>query len=63
MDFTDLLNDARAGDPVASEQLLKLYNPLLIRESTIDGALDQEIYNELCTELLCASRQFRKPIL
>ena len=63
MGFIDLLDNARAGDSVATEQLLKLYNPLLIRESMIDGIFDQELYSELCAELVSAARQFRKPTL
>lgn len=61
MGFTDLLNDARAGDPIASEHLFKLYHPLLVREAMIDGVFDQEVYNELCAELMSAAKQFCSP--
>jgi len=61
MDFTELLDAARAGDTVASEHLLKLYRPLLVKESTVNGVFDQDLYNELCAELVSATQQFRKP--
>ena len=63
MEFKELLNAAQSGDDLAMEQLLKLYQPMLTKQSTIDGVVDQDIYSELCDECVCAVREFRAPDL
>lgn len=61
MDFRDLLHAAQCGDRIACAQMLKLYAPLLEREVKVDGVLDQELYSELCEEMLRAILQFKSP--
>ena len=63
MEFKELLDAAQSGDDLAMEQLLKLYQPMLTKQSTIDGVVDQDIYSELCDEFACAVREFRTPDL
>ena len=63
MEFKELLDAAQSGDDLAMEQLLKLYQPMLTKQATIDGVVDQDVYSELCDEFVCAVREFRAPDL
>lgn len=63
MEFKELLDAAQSGDDLAMEQLLKLYQPMLTKQATIDGVLDQDVYSELCDEFVSAVREFRAPDL
>lgn len=48
MNFKELLLQAKFGDRTATTELLMLYQPLLLKESIIDGILDGDLYQELC---------------
>ena len=48
MNFKELLLQAKFGDRTATTELLMLYQPLLQKESIIDGILDEDLYQELC---------------
>ena len=48
MNFKELLLQAKFGDRTATTELLMLYQPLLLKESIIDGILDKDLYQELC---------------
>lgn len=48
MNFKELLLQAKFGDRTATTELLMLYQPLLLKESIIDGILDEALYQELC---------------
>lgn len=48
MNFKELLLQAKFGDRTATTELLMLYQPLLLKESIIDGILDVDLYQELC---------------
>ena len=48
MNFKELLLQAKFGDRTATTELLMLYQPLLLKESIIDGILDEDLYQELC---------------
>ena len=41
MNFKELLLQAKFGDRTATTELLMLYQPLLLKESIIDGTLDE----------------------
>ena len=57
MNFKELLLRAQAGDQQAKEKLLSLYQPLLMKESVINGIFDEDVYQELCITLLtCIQR-------
>lgn len=57
MNFKELLLRAQAGDQQAKEKLLSLYQPLLMKESVINGVFDEDVYQELCITLLtCIQR-------
>ena len=63
MEFKELLDAAQSGDDLAMEQLLKLYQPMLTKQATIGGVLDQDVYSELCDEFVSSVREFRAPDL
>lgn len=58
MTFKELLVRARAGDQSAVENLLIMYQPLLLKESIVDGVLDEDLYQELCITFLQCVRKF-----
>ena len=47
LNFKELLLRAQAGDQRAQEILLLLYPPLLMKESVVNGLLDEDVYQEL----------------
>ena len=59
MNFKELLLRAQAEDQQAKEKLLSLYQPLLMKESVINGVFDEDVYQELCITLLTCIRRFR----
>lgn len=59
MNFKDLLLQAKAGDDKALTGLLLMYHPLLLKESIVDGAFDEDLYQELCIVFLRCIRRFR----
>ena len=58
MNFKELLLQAKFGDRTATTELLMLYQPLLLKESIIDGILDEDLYQELRMTLLRCIRVF-----
>ena len=59
MNFKELLLQAKFGDRTTTTELLMLYQPLLLKESIIDGILDEDLYQELCITLVRAIELFR----
>ena len=58
MTFNELLVRAKSGDQSAVENLLIMYQPLLLKESIVDGVLDEDLYQELCIVFLQCIRKF-----
>ena len=40
------------------EELLRMYKPLLMKESVIDGVYDEDLYQELCYRFICCIDKF-----
>ncbi len=59
MNFETLLLSAKAGDAIATEALLRMYRPYLLKESIIAGGFDEDLYQELCIVLLRCIQNFR----
>lgn len=59
MNFKQLMERAKDGDPAAVTELLQMYRPLLLKESIVDGVLDEDLYQELCLTLLRCIEKFR----
>ena len=59
MNFYELLILAKSGDDLANEKILAMYQPLLTKESVVDGVWDEDLYQELCIQLFLCIRKFR----
>lgn len=59
MEFEELLLRAQVNDQRAKETLLSLYQPLLMKESIVNGIFDEDLYQELCVTLLNCIKHFR----
>ena len=57
MSFRALLTRAKEGDGTAVSQITEMYQPILIRESIVNGVLDEDLYQELrLTLLICINK-------
>ena len=52
MNFECLLLSAKAGNEDAITAILQMYRPLLLKYAIIDGALDEDLYQELSLSLI-----------
>ena len=52
MNFEEVLFRAKMGDHVATEQIVEMFRPLLIKNSFINGRFDEDLYQELRIEVL-----------
>lgn len=59
MNFDEMLIAAKAGNKQAITSIMDMYQPLLIKESIVDGSYDEDLYQELCITLLKCINQFR----
>ncbi|MDD4509377.1 MAG: helix-turn-helix domain-containing protein [Oscillospiraceae bacterium] len=59
MNFTELLIRAKATDADAVGEILKMYRPLLMKESLINGVFDEDLYQELCITLMRCIRKIK----
>lgn len=58
MNFEQLLKYAQDGDEHAVAEILQMYRPLLIKNSIIQGQLDEDLYQEMCLIVLKCIKQF-----
>lgn len=58
MNFEELLMLAKGDNAQAMETLLKMYNPLLMKESVVNGTLDEDLFQELCIVFVQCVRNF-----
>ena len=56
----ELLFQAKMGDEKAVEQVLEMYQPLLVKNALVNGVFDEDLYQELMLETLKCIRNFRK---
>ncbi len=61
MSFEKILRHAQQGDAAALEQLLELYQPLLIKNSYVFGRFSPDCYQTLVERLLIAVHCFKIP--
>ena len=52
MNFKELIIRAKKGENEAQEALLEMYQPLLSKESIVDGVFDEDLYQELCFKFI-----------
>lgn len=58
MNFKELLIKAKKDEHKAQEELLKLYRPLLSKNSIVDGVFDEDLYQELCIKFVYCLDKF-----
>lgn len=59
MNVKDMIALAKLGDCGAVEMLLELYRPLMLKESIIDGELDEDLFQELQIVFMHCVQRFR----
>lgn len=59
MSFEILLRKAQKNEQDAMEQLLMMYQPLLMKEAIVNGVLNEDLYQELCIVFVRCVRQFQ----
>lgn len=59
MEFEELLEAARQGDLKAQEKIIKMYRPLLMKNSMERNVFDEDLYQELSITLLNCIMKFR----
>ena len=60
MNFEEVLFRAKMGDHVATEQIVEMFRPLLIKNSLINGRFDEDLYQELRIEVLKCIRNYQE---
>ena len=57
MEFKELLIRAKRGENNAREELLKMYEGLIVRNAIVNGVFSEDLYQDLCyTFLLCIDK-------
>lgn len=59
MTFKELLLQAKIGYSQAVQELLRMYRPLLMKESIVGGIFDEDLYQELCIVFLRCIQRFK----
>ena len=59
MEFENLLKAARQGDLKAQEEIIKMYRPLLMKNSMERNVFDEDLHQELSITLLNCIMKFR----
>lgn len=60
MEFEEILYRAKQGDKLAKQQIIEIYQPMLIRNSLVNGRFDEDLYQELIIETMRCIQYFRK---
>ena len=59
MELKDLLLAAKNGDQASLTEVFRLYRPLIINRSKIDGIYDEDLYQELSKILVVCVKRYR----
>lgn len=60
MNFEEVLFRAKMGYHVATERILEMFRPLLIKNSLINGRFDEDLYQELIIEVLKCIQSYQE---
>lgn len=60
MNFKSLIKSAQKGNESSFEEILKMYRPLIMKESIINGSFDEDLYQEQCIVLDKCIKQFKE---
>ncbi len=58
MNFKELLQRAKTDDQQTKHEIFSVYQPLLVKEAVVNGAFDEDLYQELRMTLLYCIRSF-----
>lgn len=58
MNFEKLLEQAKAGDKTAQEDIFRMYRPLLVKNAMEQNRFEEDLYQELSATLLNCIRKF-----
>lgn len=58
MNFEKLLEQAKAGDKKAQEEIFRMYRPLLVKNAMEQNRFEEDLYQELSATLLNCIRKF-----
>ncbi len=59
MNFEKLLEQAKAGDEKAQEEIFRMYRSLLIKNAMEQNVFEEDLYQELSATLLSCIQKFR----
>lgn len=59
MNFEKLLEQAKAGDEKAQEEIFRMYRPLLIKNAMEQNVFEEDLYQELSATLLSCILKFK----
>lgn len=59
MKFRELLQNAKDNKEFAISHIAEMYQPLLAKESIVNGAFDEDLYQELCMTMLHCIDKFK----
>ena len=59
MDFRELLASAKSGQSQATEKLITMYRPLLMKAAIINGTFDEDLFQELSIVFLRCIQNFK----
>lgn len=57
-EFSNLLNLAKNGDVCATTKLLEIFDPMLKKNSKINGKINDDLYQELRIKLINCVKKF-----
>lgn len=60
MNFRILIKKAQNGDDASFEEILKMYRPLIMKESIINGSFDEDLFQEQCIVLNKCINMFKE---
>lgn len=60
MEFEEILFRAKQGEKAAIEQILEIFQPMLIRNALIGKVFDEDLYQELIVETIKCILYFKK---
>lgn len=59
MEFDMLLEEAQKGNLKAQEEIIRMYKPMLIKNSMERNVFDEDLFQELSITLLNCIKKFR----
>ena len=58
-DLKEVIVLAQKGDNGSKEQLIRMYTPLLLKEATVQGCVNEDLYQELCCKFIECLYKFK----